>query len=149
MAKFELWRETSIRQNEWQFHREIYLGMHIFAYNLAGKIFLFKVVKMDLSVLQQKKLPQLLDLSKCKYISIFALSANTFQSNHISHFNHFNLSPDVLSTLMLLQQGKLQGGPQKSPYFSLAITFKKIRKPSRFFIHRYCKFIEFFWWKPL
>ena len=83
MAKFELWRETSIRQNEWQFHREIYLGMHIFAYNLAGKIFLFKVVKMDLSVLQQKKLPQLLDLSKCKYISIFALSANTLQSNQI------------------------------------------------------------------
>ena len=76
--------------------------MHIFAYNLAGKIFLFKVVKMDLSVSQQKKLPQLLDLSKCKYISIFALSANTLQSNHISHFNHFNLSPDVLSTLMLL-----------------------------------------------
>ena len=27
----------------------------------------------------------------------------------------------------------IQGGPQKCPYFSLAITFTKIRKPSRFF----------------
>ena len=43
----------------------------------------------------------------------------------------------------------LQGGPQKCPYFSLAITFTKIRKRSRFFLHRYWKFIEFFWWKPL
>ena len=81
MAKFELWRETSIRQNEWQFHCKIYLGMQIFAYNLAGKIFLFKVVKMDLSVSQQKKLPQLLDLSKCKYISIFALWQHSSNSN--------------------------------------------------------------------
>ena len=31
----------------------------------------------------------------------------------------------------------IQGGPQKCPYFSLAITFTKIRKPSRFFLHRY------------
>ena len=44
---------------------------------------------------------------------------------------------------------KLQGGPQKCPYFSLAITFPNIRKPSRFFLHSYWKFIEFFWWKPL
>ena len=28
----------------------------------------------------------------------------------------------------------LQGGPQKCPYFSLAITFTKIRKSSRFFL---------------
>ena len=42
----------------------------------------------------------------------------------------------------------LQGGPQKCLYFSLAITFTKIRKPPRFFLHRYWKFIEFFWWKP-
>ena len=41
------------------------------------------------------------------------------------------------------------GGPQKCPYFSLAITFTKIRKPSIFFLHRYWKFIEFFWCKPL
>ena len=43
----------------------------------------------------------------------------------------------------------IQGGPQKCPYFSLAITFTKIRKPSRLFVHRYWKVIEFFWWKPL
>ena len=42
-----------------------------------------------------------------------------------------------------------QGGPQKCPYFSLAITFTKVRKPSRSFLHRYWKFIELFWWKPL
>ena len=39
---------------------------------------------------------------------------------------------------------KIQGGPQKCPYISLAITFTKIRKPSRFFLHSYWKFIEFF-----
>ena len=43
----------------------------------------------------------------------------------------------------------IQGGPQKCPYFSLAITFTKVSKPSRFFLHRYWKFIEFFWCKPL
>ena len=43
----------------------------------------------------------------------------------------------------------IQGGIQKCPYFALAITFTKIRKPSRFFLHSYWKFIEFFWWKPL
>ena len=42
-------------------------------------------------------------------------------------------------------KAKVQGGPQKCPYFSLAITFTKIRKPSRFFLYRYWKFIEFFW----
>ena len=42
-------------------------------------------------------------------------------------------------------QVKVHGGPQKCPYFSLAITFTKIRKPSRFFFHKYWKFIEFFW----
>ena len=37
------------------------------------------------------------------------------------------------------------GWPQKCLYFSLEITFTKIRKPSRFFLHNYRKFIEFFW----
>ena len=37
----------------------------------------------------------------------------------------------------------------KMSLFSLAIIFTKIRKPSRFFLHRYWKFIEFFWWKLL
>ena len=43
----------------------------------------------------------------------------------------------------------IQGGPQKSPFFSLTIMFTKIRKPSRFCLHSYPKFIEVFWWKPL
>ena len=30
--------------------------------------------------------------------------------------------------------GNIQGDPQKCPYFSLAITFTKIRKSSRFFL---------------
>ena len=42
-----------------------------------------------------------------------------------------------------------QGGPEKCPFFSLAITVTKIRKASRFFLHRHWKFIEFFWCKPL
>ena len=43
----------------------------------------------------------------------------------------------------------IQGGPQKSPFFSLAITFAKIRKPWRFCLHSYWKFIEVFWWNQL
>ena len=43
----------------------------------------------------------------------------------------------------------IQGGPQKCPNFSLEIAFTKIRKPSTFFLHRYWKFIEVFWWQPL
>ena len=42
----------------------------------------------------------------------------------------------------------IQRGPQKCPYFSLSIIFTKIKKPSRFFLHRYWKFKQFFWWKP-
>ena len=38
--------------------------------------------------------------------------------------------------------GHVQGGPQKCPYFSLAITFTKTRKPSRFFLHRYWKVVR-------
>ena len=46
-----------------------------------------------------------------------------------------------------VKKNDLEGGPQKCSYFSLAITFIKIRKSSRFFLHRYWKFIEFFWCK--
>ena len=38
---------------------------------------------LDLTDSQRKSSPQLLDQSKHKYISIFALSANTFQSDQI------------------------------------------------------------------
>ena len=55
----------------------------LLVYSLAGEIFLFKIVKMDLSNSWQKNSPQMLDQSKHKYISIFALSANTFQSDQI------------------------------------------------------------------
>ena len=54
--------------------------------------------------------------------------------------------PNISSKLIIK---RLQGGPQKCPYFSLAITFTKKRKPTKFFLHRDWKFIEFFWCKPL
>ena len=54
-----------------------------FACSLAGKIFLFKIVIINLSNLWWKKSPQLLDQSKHKYTSIFALSTNTFRSDQI------------------------------------------------------------------
>ena len=54
-----------------------------FAYSLAGEKFLFKVVKMDLTNSRLKYLPQLLDQSKHNYLSNFAFSANTFQSDQI------------------------------------------------------------------
>ena len=55
----------------------------LFVYSSAGKIFLFKVVKMNITNSQRKKLPHLFDQSRRKYISIFAFSANTFQSDQI------------------------------------------------------------------
>ena len=55
----------------------------LFVYSLTGEIFLFKIVKMDLTNLRRQNSPQFLDQSKHKYISIFALSANTFQSDQI------------------------------------------------------------------
>ena len=51
--------------------------------SLAGEIFLFKIVKMDLTNSRRKNSPQLFDQSKRKYISIFAFSANTFPSDQI------------------------------------------------------------------
>ena len=55
----------------------------LFVYSLAGEIFLFEIVKMDLTNSRRKKLPQLLDQSKYKYILIFDLSVNTFHSDQI------------------------------------------------------------------
>ena len=55
----------------------------LFVYSLAGEIFLFKIVNADLTNSRRKNSPQLLDQSKHKYISIFALSAHTFQSDQI------------------------------------------------------------------
>ena len=53
----------------------------LFVCSLAGEILLFKIVKTDLTNSRRKNSPQLLDHSKHKYISGFALSANTFQSD--------------------------------------------------------------------
>ena len=51
----------------------------LFVYSLAGEIFLFKIVQMDLTNSRRKNSPQLFDQLKRKYISIFAFLANTFQ----------------------------------------------------------------------
>ena len=51
----------------------------LFPYSLAREVFLLKIVKMDL-IRDEKKL---LDQSKYKRSSIFALSANTFRSYQI------------------------------------------------------------------
>ena len=59
------------------------LSGHAFVYSLAGKIFLFKIVQMDLTNSRRKKSPQLFDQLKRKYISIFPFSANAFQSDKI------------------------------------------------------------------
>ena len=61
----------------------IWVCAFLFVYSLTCEIFLFKIVKMDITNSRQRNLPQLLDQSKHKYISIFALSANTFQSDQI------------------------------------------------------------------
>ena len=57
----------------------IWASAFLFVYSLAGEIFLFKIIKMNLTNLRRKKSPQLLHQSKHNYISIFALSANTVQ----------------------------------------------------------------------
>ena len=83
----------------------------LFVYSLAGEIFLLTIVKMNLTISRPKKSPQYFDQLKDKYKPIFALSANTFQSDQIQDggytMSNVQLSPDVLSTLILLQQGNL------------------------------------------
>ena len=52
----------------------------LFVYSLAGKIFLFKVVKMNLINSRREKSPQLSDQSKHKFST---LSSNKFPSDQI------------------------------------------------------------------
>ena len=65
---------------------------------------------MNLTNSRQKNSPQLLDQSKCKHISLlyqqihFNLIKLNMAANNMSNAY---VSPDVLSTLMLFQQGKL------------------------------------------
>ena len=61
----------------------IWACVFLYVYNLAGVIFLFKIVKMNLANSRWKNSPELLDQSKHKYILIFDLSANTFHSDQI------------------------------------------------------------------
>ena len=53
----------------------------LFAYSLAGEIFLFKIVQMDLTNSRRKNSPQLFDQSERKYFSVFAFSPNAFQTD--------------------------------------------------------------------
>ena len=66
---------------------------------------------MDLINSRRKNSPQLLDQSKRKYISVFALLAKHFNQIKLkmaaNNMSNIRVSPDVLSTLMLLQQGEL------------------------------------------
>ena len=55
----------------------------LFVNTLAGEIFSFKILKINLTNSRRTKSPQLIDQSTRKYIPIFALAANTFQSDQI------------------------------------------------------------------
>ena len=55
----------------------------LFVYSLAGEMFLFKIVKMDLTNSRRKNSPQLSNQSKRKHISIFDLVANKFQLGQV------------------------------------------------------------------
>ena len=55
----------------------------LFVYSLAGEIFLFKIVKMDLTNSWRKNSPQLFDQSKRKHISNFDLLVNKFQLDQV------------------------------------------------------------------
>ena len=61
----------------------IWAGTFLFVHSLAGEIFLFKIVKLNLTNSRRKKSPKLLVQSKQNYISIFALLPSTFQSDQI------------------------------------------------------------------
>ena len=52
----------------------------LFVYSLAAKIFLFKIIKMNLINLQREKLPQVSDQSKHNFST---LSSNKFPSDQI------------------------------------------------------------------
>ena len=66
-------------------------------------------------------------LEKRKLLKHF--TKNEFQKTNQKEFR--------IEKVIKRKGNKLQGGPQKCPYLSLAITFTKIRNPSRFFLHRY------------
>ena len=56
----------------------------LFAYSLAGEIFLFKIVKMDLTDSHRKNSPQLFDQSKHTFHSLLFLQSLLFQQIHFN-----------------------------------------------------------------
>ena len=101
-----------------------------------------KLIAVDLS--QQ----QALDTDP-KAMQQINFAANLEQAgNNVFHYwrskkNHFRFFTRNCKNTVNLFSFNIQGGLQKCPYFSLAITFTNIRKPLRFFLHSYWKFIEF------
>ena len=55
----------------------------LLVYSLDGEIFLFKIIKMDLTNSRRRNSPQLLDQSKRKYISIQSLLYQQIHFNQI------------------------------------------------------------------
>ena len=52
--------------------KSIWACAFLFVYSLAGKVFIFKIVKIDFTNSQRKNSPRSLDQSKHKYISFLA-----------------------------------------------------------------------------
>ena len=84
----------------------------LFVYSLAGEIFLFKIVETDLNNSRRKNSPQLLDqlnTNKSQSLLYQQMRFNQIKLKMAANnMSNIHVSADVLSTLMLLQQGKLQ-----------------------------------------
>ena len=81
----------------------------LFVYTLAGEIFIFKILKINLTNSRRTKSPQLIDQSTRKYIPIFAfLLYQQIHFNQIklkmamtaNNMSNIHVSPYVLSTLI-------------------------------------------------
>ena len=57
--------------------------------------------------------------------------------HHLLQGDSMKKGHEDLKKIFVIDVIFIQGGPKRCPYFSLAITFTKIWKPSRFFLHRY------------
>ena len=72
---------------------------------LAGKIFLFKITKTDLTNLRRKNSPQLLDQSKQIHFNLCFISKSIFNKIKlkmaVNNMSYIHVSPDVLSALIL------------------------------------------------
>ena len=70
----------------------------LFVYSLTGKIFLFKIVKMNLINSRREKSPQLSDESKHKFQINFHQIKSKMATNNMSIIH---VSPNLLSTLRI------------------------------------------------